>query len=495
MKVNTYIFSLFAATLLAWSMVSSPAAVAYDVGWDGNHPAAQSEAWTWMGHLSEIEQKNGQPSLGANGVGFIFYYTRSAEKTLGTMTYRSSALTTTKNFVGTSFKTDTVYAAKSPNGQLRARQGSLDLVFKAGVVDDRAVTMQMTDEDDATLKETLKLFPHLEIARGFRPTKTIYHEVERDGTIVDLVFYSIWPVLSAPNGQMRFLGQDGTYTYSEPMLVTVGTFGGKPVAGLSFLDRQWAMASFGEFVMNGMKSLLQYGQALNYAHSWSAFHAQNKRTGEWSFFHLWHQWYRQPDFSDALDDYSGMLYMRGNGSVSALVPSNEYIWKSSGFVLQKGRQIMMDYSKGRDGFFTSRAEVSAPTLGLNYTMYATPALQNLNQPIPFYEGFGSGEGTWGGDPIVIQGRLESSRLLFRDQDYKEMLETLQATDPAWAQADVQAFLKKKLASSPKNWIDRQWSVLSALLGVMDLKLAILADVITGTKATVDPADPQVTVYF
>ena len=488
-------------------VLASVTARAYEPSWDGNHPAAQSEAWTWMGHLNEIETVDGVPRLGARGLGYIFYYTRSVEKTMGTMTFRSSALTTTQNGVGTAFKTDTLYASKYKDGALRVREGSLDLSFTADGVSDRAATAPFTPADRDQLIAALKFFPTLRVTPGFSPKKTSYREVERDGTVVDLTYYSIWPVLSAPGGQIRFLGQDGTYTYTEPMLVTVGTVGGKAVAGLSFLDRQWAMNSFGEYVMDGLTDLLRSGHAFKYAHNWSAFHAQNQRTGEWSFFHLWHQWSRADAARDRLDDYSGMLYIRNNGTEAALVDAKDYAWRASGFVLQKGREIVMDFTKGRDGFFTSRADVEAPGLGLKLSMFATPALQNLNQPIPFFEGFASGEGSWAGDRLAIKGRLESSRIMFRDEDYREMLDTLKIqaeVDPAWAQADVAAYLVQKLADgarpqasslNPFVWLEQRFNVVSSLMGGMGVKLAIVRAILSGKKAAVDARDPAVMTYY
>ena len=498
--MTTYIFGLIIAALCSTS------ARAYDVTWDGNHPAAASEAWTWMGHLNHVVKKDGVDVLGDTGMGYIFYYTRSVERTMGTMTFRSSALTSTLNGVGTGFKTDTIYASQH-DGALTVREGRLDLTFTGGGADDRARTMIMTPSDHELLARTLKFFPGLKITPGFTPKKTKYHEVERDGTVVDLSYYAIWPVLSAPEGKIRFLGQNDTMSFTEPMLITTGTVGGKKMVGLSFLDRQWAANSFGDSVMDGLGDLLRYGHAFNYAHNWSAFHARNLRTGEYSFFHLWHQWHRQDNVRDQLDDYSGLLYVRNNGTESAMLDRDDYTWRPSGYVLQKGRQIIMNFAKGRDGFFNSRADFNSDKLKMSIQLYATPALQNLNQPIPFFEGFASGPGTFEGDPIVVEGRLESSRVMFRDVDYQEMLENMTIagkSDPAWAQEDVAQYLKAKLAYSaatsakpalgPFVWVDQQVTVASALLGGIAVKLSLVKAILSGQKAKPDPKDQSVIVY-
>lgn len=479
------------------ALCMSAIAHAEPADWQGNHPDAAAEAWTWMGHLRELDPINSR--MTERGLGFIFYYTRSTEKALGNMNFRSSAVTSTVRDVGVSFKTNTVYLAQERGGELLARKGDkVDLTFRAGAIEDRVVAQPMTVTDFQKLNDTLKYYPGLKVAPGFQPRKTRFQFTEKDGTRFDLTFYSIWPVLSAPGGRMRFLGQDGTYSFSEPMMVTVGTADGKPVVGLSFLDRQWAKDFFGINILSDLGGLLKYANALKYAHSWSAFHARNERTGEYSFFHLWHQWLRTPGQRDQLTDYSGMLYMRG-GVESGMVDAGDYDWAASGFVHNTGREVMMDYSEGRYGFFPSRTDLSSKKFGLKATLYASPALQNLNQPIPFFEGYASGEAVWRGDRMKLQGRLESSRLMFRAQDYDEMMDVLAPLKDGWEQPDLQAFILEQRRSnvddSPLGWLHRKMSVLAGLLGELDLKLAIFGGIMSGEKNQAVPGDPDLMRYF
>ena len=468
---------------------------AYESSWDGNHPDAKAEAWTWMGHVQEVEGTK----LGKKGLGFIYYFARSEEQSMGTMTFRSAALTSTVDGEGKAFETSTIYLPKYDNGVLRARKNTLDVSFTAGKkINDTAKALPMTAADEAELKKAMAYFPGLNVAPGFKPKKSRFVSKEESGTSVDLTFYAIWPVLSAPEGKMTFLGQEGTWSFSEPMLVTVGKYNGKPVAGLSFLDRQWATKSFGVNAMGGLNDLLKYANAMKYSHSWSAFHAQNKRTNEWTFFHLWHQWKREKDVRDELVDYSGMLWMK-NGTESGLVDSKDYEWTGSGFVHNKGRKVMMNYAQGRYGFFPSRADFTSGKMGLTGTLYASPALQNLNQPIPFYEGYAQGEGTWNGDEVRLQGRLESSRLMFRTQDYEQMLDILGTMKDGWEQPELQAWLKEQIAKdkarNPLEWIHGRLSVLASLLSEMDLKLKIFGSIISGKKAKQDANDPDVMLYY
>ncbi len=450
-----------------------------------------------MGHLNEVVYKSGQKALSEKGVGYMYYYARSEEKAMGSMTFRSSTRTETLNNEGKSFATDTIYLPKH-NGTFRTRTASLDLQFKAGVISDVVKAAPMTAKDDQVLNDALALFPGLKIAPGFKPKKSILKVSEKNGQYMDLVYYAIWPVLSSADGRMTFLAQTDTYSFSEPMLVTVGFRNGKEVAGLSFLDRQWATESFGTNIMGDLTGMLKYAQALKYSHAWSAFHLQNKRTKEWSFFHLWNQWNRNPDVRDAKVDYSGMLYMH-NGIESGLLAANDYQWLPSGFVQNKGREIMMDYSSGRAGFFPSRADVSSPKLGLEMSFFASPHLQNLNQPIPFYEAYAEGEGTLNGDPVYIRGRLESSRLMFRPQDYDEMIEIMKTKKDGWEQSDLQQWLRDNKNNSadgtPFGWLHERLAVLASLLGEMQLKLAIFGDIVKGTKPHADANDRAVTVYY
>ena len=471
---------------------------AYEQNWEGNHPDAASEAWTWMGHLQELETKSGVTKLGKKGVGFIYYYTRNNTGDMGRMNFRSSSLTSTLNGEGVEQYTDTIYSAQHKDAELRARQNTLDLTFKAGAIADSVKTVPMTAADITKLADVIRLYPGLKIAQGHTPKKSHFEVTERDGRKMVLDFYSIWPVVSPPEGKIDFLGQDDTLTFSEPMVIAIGTYQGKKVAGLTFLDRQWAKQYFGTYSINGIKDLMQYATAMKVSHTWSAFHAFNERTKEWTFFHLWNQFSRAKDVRDKKISYSGMVWTT-NGAPTQMLAAEDYEWKGSGFVHNTGRQILMNYPMDRTGFFPSKAHMKSAKLGFNFKMYATPALQNLNQPIPFYEAYASGEGTWNGDRIRIQGRLESSRLMFRTQDYEEMIDVLKAEeDKDWRQPELQAWLKDAIkrdrAPQPLSWIEEQIKVMISMMSEMELKMAIFGAILSGNEDAVDPKDSQVMVY-
>ena len=480
----------------AVSLLTSLTGFAYEPSWDGNHPDSKSEAWTWMGHLNEMDSKG---KLGRKGMGFIYYYTRNdtTGSMVGSLNFRSSSRTYTLDGIGQNYQMSTVYAVKEPNAELRSRRGYLDIEFNAGRINDRVVDERMNDADRAELANTMKLYPGLEIAPNFKPKKTSFHVVEKDGTVLDLNFYSIWPVLSAPEGKMKFLNQPDTYSFSDPMMVTVGTVGGKKMAGLSFLDRQWAKSYFGVHMLNNLGDLMKYAKAMNFAHTWSAFHARNERTGEYTFFHLWRQYRRENDQRDQQIDYSGMLYAKG-GKEYGLISADDYKWTSSGYVQQQGTVAMMDYAMGRVGFFPSKAAFSSNKMGLSATMWASPHLQVLDQPIYFYEGYAEGEGTFRGDKVKLQGRLESSRMMFREKDYEEMLEILAKEKGDWKQPELATWLKanKKQDNpdSPFVKIHQKMIGFAAAFSDMGLKMAIFGDILNGVKPVADANDPDVMIY-
>lgn len=495
MKYKTLLLALPA---LALALVQTPA-FAYEPHWDGNHPDAKSEAWTWMGHLREV---TAQGTLGKNGLGFIYYYTRNdtsgAKGSMGQMNFRSSGRTATVDGQGQSYKMSTVYTATDPSAALRAREGRLDLAFTAGrgAIQDKVIEAPMTAADQKTLDATMKLYPGVKVAPGFAPRKTVFHVVEKDGTIVDLTFYSIWPMLSAPDGKIDFLGQKDTYSYSDPMMVTVGTVGGKKMAGLSFLDRQWSVEYYGTYIMDGLSDLLRYAEALKYAHAWSAFHVKNQRTGEYSFFHLWNQFRRQPGVRDQKISYSGILYARA-GVEYGMVDASDYTWTPSGFVQHKGTKVVLDYAQDRIGFFPTKATFKSSRFDFNAEMWASPHLQVLDQPIYFYEGYAEGEGTWRGDRVTIQGRLESSRLMFREQDYSEMLDILANEKGLWKQPELATWMKQNFdqeSFGPFRKFHEKMLTLISMLTNMQVKMAIFQDILTGAKPEVDPRDPEVVVY-
>ncbi|RZA01035.1 MAG: hypothetical protein EOP11_17705, partial [Proteobacteria bacterium] len=469
MRYKTILVRALAATLL----VASANAFAYEPSWEGNHPEAKSEAWTWMGHLREVNSGK----LGAEGLGFIYYYTRNdttgAKGSMGQMNFRSTGSTRTVNGEGKSYKMGTVYTAKRPDAELRARTGVLDLEFNYGrEIADKVEASPMTASDAKVLAETLKLYPGVNIAPNFKPKKTIFHVTETDGTVVDLTFYSIWPALSAPEGKMEFLGQKDTYSYSDPMMVTVGTYGGKKMAGLSFLDRQWAKEYYGTYMMDGMKDLLRYAESLKYAHSWSAFHVKNQRTGEYSFFHLWNQFRRRPGLADEKVGYSGLLYARA-GVEYGMVDAKDYSWIPSGFVQHKGTKVVMDYAQDRIGFFPTKASFASSKFDFNAAMWASPHLQVLDQPIYFYEGYAEGTGTWRGDKITVQGRLESSRLFFREQDYEEMIGILGREKGLWKQPELAQWMRDNIdqkSMDPFRKFHEKMLGLVSMFSEMGLKL-------------------------
>jgi hypothetical protein len=494
MKYKTFLVALTASLIAA-----GPAAFAYEPNWDGNHPEAKSEAWTWMGHLREVTSAG---KLGKNGLGFIYYYTRNdtsgAKGSMGQMNFRSSGRTATVNGEGKSYQMSTVYTATDPSAELRARSGVLDLEFHAGrgEIEDKVVAAPMTAADQKILDATMKLFPGVAVAPKFKPKKTVFHVTEKDGTIVDLTFYSIWPMLSAPEGKMDFLGQKDTYSYSDPMMVTVGTYGGKKMAGLSFLDRQWAKEYYGTYMMDGLGDLLRYAEALKYAHSWSAFHVKNQRTGEYSFFHLWNQFRRRPGLRDEKVSYSGLLYARA-GVEYGMVDANDYSWTPSGFVQHQGTKVVMDYAQDRIGFFPTKATYKSAKFGFDAEMWASPHLQVLDQPIYFYEGYAEGQGSWRGDRVTIQGRLESSRLFFREQDYEEMIEILGKEKGLWKQPELATWMKENIdqkSFDPFQKFHQKMLALVSMFSEMGLKMAIFQDIVTGAKPEADPRDPEVIVY-
>lgn len=449
-----------------------------------------------MGHLNEVEKDiQGQPRLSARGHGYILYYTRNILGKMGAINFRSFARTQTLNGDGQAFETSTHYQPRYPGSFLKARTGRLDLEFQAGKVHDRTEQVAMTSEDQARLADLLKYYPGLKVAPQFAPKKYRIYATEDDGRVYDLTAYSIWPVISPPNGHMRFLGQADTMTFSEPMLLTSGRWAGKEVVGLSYIDRQWADKYFGTYMIDDIKDAFKYGRALNYAHSWSAFHARNERTGEWSFFHIWHQWDRRASTGDQITDDALLLWTRG-GVEQGVVSPSEYTWLPSYYVAYSGREVVMDYAMGQQGFFPSRAQFSSPRLGLTVDMAAQPALQVLNQPVYFFEGQASGTGTWNGDRLVVQGRLESSRLLYRTQDYREILSNLKHQPKGLDQPDLQKALVKMIAQRErdKGWLSHRLAVLANLLNELDLKLAIFRDILSGDRPSVEPTDPDVTIY-
>ena len=477
----------------------SVTAMAYEPSWDGNHPEAASEAWTWMGHLQELEKtSSGDLRLGKNGLGFIYYFTRNQTGSMGAMNFRSSSVTTTVNGEGVKQETDTVYTAQVDNSEFRARTGTMDLNFRAGSINDRVQAVPMTEADSKSLARIMKLYPGLSIAANFQPKKNHFEVTERNGVKTVLDLYSIWPVAAPPEGKMAFLGQAETYSFSEPMVVAIGTYKGKSVAGLTFVDRQWSKEYFGTYALDGLNDLMKYANAMKYSHTWSAFHVFNERTKEWSFFHLWNQFKRTPEARDQKVDYSGMVWVT-NGGPTQITTAQDYSWVGSGFVHNTGREVLMNYPNDRYGFFPSKAHMVSKKMGFDVKMYATPALQNLNQPIPFYEAYASGEGTWNGDKVRVQGRLESSRLMFRTQDYEEMIDVLKAEeDKDWRQPELQAWLKGAIARdnavNPFDWLEERMQTLASVMSNMDLKLSVFKAILNGNKDAADPNDPMVMVY-
>jgi hypothetical protein len=400
-----------------------------------------------------------------------------------------------------------VYSAQARRASLRARKNRLDLTWSADGQTERAYGAPMDADDSRELQAELARYPGLRVAAGFQPEKTVLEVVAGKHRPMRLVLYSIWPKAaphraSADPGHIRFLGEDDTYTFSEPMMLAHGTLDGREMRGLMFLDRQWGKHYFGTRVYVGFLNMLRFGRALRYSHTWLAFQAYNPRTQEWSFFHIWNQFERADNRPDRLTGYSGLAWM-SNGETTGQVGMDGFRLVGSGFVKHGDRDILLDYANGRAAYFPSRITVRARDSALGdfrADLRANPAKQFLTQPIYLYEGYATGKARWNGDELEIRGRLESSRILFRQQDYREMLASLGSQPREWAQPRLQDRLRSDLSSPwgdvlpPVCWLFREIAALGILTNDLDVKLAVFGKFLSHAATTTDRDDPEVTIY-
>lgn len=417
---------------------------------DGNHTWAKSEAWTWMGHLSLLNE-NSEWKLQDKGYAFIHYFTRN-ETGMGRMNFKSSAVTKTSFGVGTEYDQSITYPEMNTHQfQLKVSETNLDIEFQAPGQRDRVQDVPMTDKDLLLLKEKiLPLYPGLKITNEREVKKTVFTATMGKNSHAELTFYSIWPDVAPPNQQMTFYGLQNSYTFSSPMLVAYGTWREKKqtpqkVVGLCFLDRQWSKDYFGKNIFNDVSLFLKKQQALKWAHNWSAFHAWSPETQDWYFVHLWRQVQRRDHLPDQMGDYTGIQWSK-NGEQQPIIDSKNFSWIPNKFVKNRS-QVLLNFAEGRKAFFPYRYQLaSKKNSDINLNIEASPQLQSLDQPIYLYEGYASGFGTWDNKNVLIQGRVESSQILFRNVDYADMLARIDKTDAG--QIEIATYLESQLI---KKW--------------------------------------------
>lgn len=398
---------------------------------DGNHTWAKSEAWTWMGHLSVLDEKS-EWHLQNKGYGFIHYFTRN-DTGMGRMNFKSSAVTKTNSGIGTDY--DQKISFPDPvtkQFQLKVSETKLNIDFSTAGQHDHIEELPMLDKDLQILKEKiLPLYPGLKITSDNDVKKVSFSANMGKHSRAELTFYSIWPDIAPPNQQMTFYGIQNSYTFSSPMLVAYGTWyekneSPKKVVGLCFLDRQWSKDYFGKNIFNNPSLFLKKHQALKWAHNWSAFHAWSPETNDWYFVHLWRQVRRQDQGADQVGDYSGIQWSK-NGVQQEMIDSRNFSWIPNKFVKNHSK-VLLNFAEGRDAFFPYQYQLVSPKDATNLQIEATPKLQSLDQPIYLYEGYASGYGIWDNKKVRVQGRVESSQILFRDVDYEEMLSKINPDD-------------------------------------------------------------------
>ncbi len=440
---------------------------------EGNHTWAKSEAWTWMGHLNEYTQDSptGKIQLRNDGVALIHYYTRN-ETQFGNLNFKSSALTYTKNNIGTVYDKNTIYSEATNSGnkfEMKIKEHTLDIQFQHKKNLDIIKKVEMKDQDHKTLNNTLlPLFENLNIAQGFSPVKYIMQSHVGSHSYLNIEFYQIWPSIAPENARMKFLGLSETFTFSQPMLVAIGKIKkdgvDKKVVGLLFLDRQWSKEYFGTYIMSDPLESLKQNQALKYSHSWSAFHAYSAEAKNWYFVHLWQQFKRTANFDDTLVDYSGVLWAK-NGVQQNSIHSNEFSWKGSNYVKNKSI-VMLNYAVGREKYFPSEYKYNNLTNNDNLKLQASPPLQSLDQPIYLFEGYATGFGVWNNENVEIKGRLESSRILFRKQDYQEIISNIDFSNKYnfnEKQDQLKIYLEKKI-------VQEEWCEFNILCFIDYLKI-------------------------
>lgn len=400
---------------------------------DGNHTWAKSEAWTWMGHLRVIDPQSTPWTFESKGYAYIHYFTRN-ETGYGRMNFKSSAVTETKDDTGIGYDKRTIFPDESPsqNFQLRVRDDVLAIEFLSGTERDLVYEEPLLPTDEKLLEENLlPLFPGLGATIQGTIKKYRFSAHLGRHSRADLTFYSLWPDLAPPNQQMEFFGLKDSYTFSSPMLMTYGTWSRnneKPetVVGLSFLDRQWSREYFGKNIFNNPIEMLRPHQALKWAHNWSAFHAFAPATNDWYFVHLWQQSQREPEKEDRRSSYTGVQWSK-NGKVQTMIDSSEFQWTPRKFI-KNNSKVLLNFAEGRKAFFPFQYEYESLDGRSHFNMIASPQLQSLDQPIYLYEGYAAGEGFWDNQMVQLQGRVESSQILFRDVDYRSIIENIDKSD-------------------------------------------------------------------
>jgi hypothetical protein len=480
---------------------------------EGNHTWAKSESWTWMGHLNEysLNQSNIVPNK--NGIALIHYYTRNQTQ-FGSLNFKSSALTFTKNGIGEIYDKNTIYADSSNKKdlfQLAINENHLDIEFKHNNELDKIQKTEITDKDLQFLKnKLLPTYPGLKIANQFNPIKYTFSAAVGTKSNLNLDLYQIWPSISPLEAKMQFLGILDAYTFSQPMLVAHGSFENdgvvKPVTGLMFLDRQWCKDYFGKFIMGNPLDSLWQNQALKYSHNWSAFHAHSEQNQNWYFVHLWQQFQRNKNISDELDDYSGIVWVK-NGIQQDPIHKDSFDWTGSNFI-KNNSKVMLNYAVGRESYFPTEYNLTNKFNNDSLNIQASPKLQSLDQPIYLYEGYASGDGTWDNESVKLQGRLESSRILFRHQDYEQMLIQLKETRSPSAiedtyQRDLKIHLDKVVKHENKckhnifcldSIFKTKKDQITFMLNDLKQKISIFLSGFKTSKPQRDPKNPSVVIY-
>lgn len=479
--------------------------IEYEPKWDANHPKAMSESWTWMGHLKVLDKNSGE------GVAFIHYYTRNKSK-MGSLTFKTSALTPTVDNVGKEYRKQTLYSSLAKDFYFKTHLKKLDLEWHYQGQTDHVKQVPFEAQSDYQNLDynLLPLFPNLHRDPQMQPIKSILSAHVGKDSHLDLTLYSIWqPRAPTADGRIRFLGVDGTFTFFHPMIVAVGTWTHqgvkKRVAGLLTLDRQWSNEYFGKSLFEDSIDYVEAHRALSFAHHWSFFHGYLPNSKTWIFVHLWNQFYRHSDKPDQLTNYSNLVWVK-NGKLQNPMTPDEYNWKGNNFVLNQS-EVLLNFGAGREGHFPSQFDLNSITQNIQLNLKATPNLQSLDQPIYLYEGYGNGDGIWNGEPIAIQGRLESSRLLFRDQDYQSIIETINSSaNVSPDQMALKTHLQKLLVTDDncstlfchdriKSEQQKKEDYWAFITNDMNLKMSILKRKISKKEEQSDRNDPDILTYY
>ncbi len=487
---------------------------------EGNHTWAKSEAWAWMGTLQVLDSTRevSQPyKMTQKGFGMIHYYTRNQTQ-FGHLNFKSSALTQIENGRGISFDKSTLYSDRKHQSKIRSGEGPLNLEFSYQKDLDKIYEVELGEGDQESIEaHLLPLYPGLRIANGFRPKKYIFQASVGSHSHLDLVLYQIWPSISPKNGRMNFLGLEDSYTFSQPMLIGIGNLKQQKnndtsvtkVSALLYLDRQWARDYFGKNTFAQPLDALRVNRAMALAHEWSAFHAFASDTHNWYFVHLWQQYDRKSTAPDTIRAYTGVQWSM-NGEQQPSLIRDEFSWTGSNFI-KNDSKVMMSFAEGRAAYFPSLYKLKGQhTLAFDLTVEASPRLQSLDQPIYLFEGFAIGGGHWNSEKVQLQGRLESSRILFRNQDYQEMIERINETSVADSPEDSTRTEQENLRSDLSDKLLREQSCggriclrermarvineLRFLFGSLGPKLELIKSGLRKELPTHDPQIPSIIIY-